>query len=430
MRIDPVLRGMRLGVLAIVSVLFLWATSHAQEKTLTIWTMGGDQPGWVKWLEAIGGNFEKNNPGGKFKITFYDKSALQVALRTALRAHQGPDVIYHEPDQTELVENGFLRPLDDIVAWDKVQPWARGAWTVKGHAYGIPYSWYTNEVFYNKKLMGELGVTLPPNGQVSPIDFVAILKKAKAAGMEPMVIGVGDRPFPGAYLTFEMLLRKLGPDDYRRLLEGKLSYADPRVASVLRYAKEIVDLGALPKAFSTLKLTDSYQYFYQRRGLMFPQGTWYSQRAFKPADQGGQPEDFSLGIMNWPAMDAGACNECRTLALSGGYGVNADTKQVALATAFLKEMTMPEMGALWTTLNQSPSGVVFDPAKVQSQYAWYFRDLDRVRQGSKYFVGIPLNFLTGQCREVFVQVINKAFPAGLAGVEETVRQMNEACYKS
>lgn len=430
MRMDPVPRGMKIGVLAIVSVLFLWATSHAQEKTLTIWTMGGDQPGWVKWLEAIGGNFEKNYPGGKVKITYYDKSALQVALRTALRAQQGPDVIYHEPDQTELVENGFLRPLDDIVAWDKVQPWARGAWTVKGHAYGIPYSWYTNEVFYSKKLMGELGVTLPPNGQVSQVDFVAVLKKAKAAGMEPMVIGVGDRPFPGAYLTFEMLLRKLGPNDYRRLLDGKLSYADPRVVSVLRYAKEIVDLGALPKAFSTLKLTDSYQYFYQRRGLMFPQGTWYSQRAFKPADQGGQPEDFSLGIMNWPAMDAGACNECRTLALSGGYGVNADTKQVALATAFLKEMTTPEMGALWTTLNQSPSGVVFDPAKVQSQYAWYFRDLDRIRQGSKYFVGIPLNFLTGQCREVFVQVINKAFPAGLAGVEETVRQMNEACYKS
>lgn len=426
MRIMTALRAMTLVVLVL---LVFGAVAQAQDKTLTIWTMGGDQPGWVKWLETIAANFEKHTPGVKAKITFYDKTALQAALKTALRGQQGPDVIYHEPDQVELVENGYLRPLDDIVPWDRIQPWARAAWSVQGKAYGVPYSWYTNEVFYNKKLMAELGVTLPPSGQVSQADFLAIIKKAKAANMEPMVMGVGDRPFPGAYLTFELLLRKLGPDDYRKLLDGKLSYSDPRVVSVLRYAKEVVDLGALPKSFATLKLADSYPYFYQRRGLMFPQGTWYSQRAFKPAAQGGQPDDFSLGVMNWPTLENAACNECRTLALSGGYGVNADTKQLPLATAFLKELATPEMGALWTSQNQSPSGVLFDAAKLDSPYGWYFKDLDRVRQGSKYFVGIPLNFLTGQCRETFVQVINKGFPAGLITVDETVKSMNEACYK-
>lgn len=422
-------RGMALSIVAVLTILLAALSAQAQDKTLTIWTMGGDQPGWVKWLDAISGNFEKNNSGAKVKITYYDKSALLVALKTALRAKQGPDVVYHEPDQMEFVDAGYLRPLDDIVPWDKVQPWAREAWTIKGRAYGIPYSWYTNEIFYNKKLMAELGVTLPATGQVSQTDFLGILKKARAANMEPMVIGVGDRPFPGAYLTFEMLLRKLGPADYQKLLDGKLSYADARVISVLRYAKEIVDAGALPKAFATLKLSDSYQVFFQRRGLMFPQGTWYSQRAFAPVDKGGQPEDFSLGVMNFPAMDAGACNNCRTAALSGGYGVSADTNQLGLATGFLKEMATPEMGELWTTLNNSPSGVLFDPAKVQNQYAWYFKELDRARQGSKYFIGIPLNFVTGQCRETFTQVINKAFPAGLVSVDETVRQMNEACYK-
>ncbi len=422
-------RGVILSIIAILAILLGSLSAQAQDKTLTIWTMGGDMPGWVKWLDTIGGNFEKNNPGAKAKVTYYDKSALLVALKTALRANQGPDLVYHEPDQTELVDAGYMRPVDDLVPWEKVQPWAREAWTIKGHAYGIPYSWYTNEVFYNKKLMTELGVTLPASGQVSQADFLGIMKKARAANMEPMVIGVGDRPFPGSYLTFEMLLRKLGPGDYQKLLDGKLSYSDSRVVSVLRYAKEIVDAGGLPKAFATLKLTDSYQVFFQRRGLMFPQGTWFSQRAFAPADKGGMPEGFSLGVMNFPAMDAGACNNCRTAALSGGYGVNADTKHLDLAKAYFKEMATPDMGALWTTLNNSPSGALFDPAKVQNQYSWYFKELDRAREGSKYFIGIPLNFVTGQCRETFVQVINKAFPAGLLGVDETVKQMNEACYK-
>ena len=58
-------RGITLSVLALLAVLVASLAAHAQDKTLTIWTMGGDQPGWVKWLDAIAGNFEKNNSGAK-----------------------------------------------------------------------------------------------------------------------------------------------------------------------------------------------------------------------------------------------------------------------------------------------------------------------------------------------------------------------------
>ena len=64
----------------IAAYLALPGTANAQERTLTVWTMGGDQPGWVKWLDTISADFEKRNPGAKVKITYYDKNALQVAL--------------------------------------------------------------------------------------------------------------------------------------------------------------------------------------------------------------------------------------------------------------------------------------------------------------------------------------------------------------
>jgi multiple sugar transport system substrate-binding protein len=402
---------------------------RAQERTLTVWTMGGDQPGWVKWLEAISANFEKSNPGAKLKITYYDKTALQVALKTSLRASTGPDIIYIERDQTDLTGAGYLKPLENVAPWDKIQPWAKDAWTVGGHAWAVPYSYFTNEIMYNKKLMAELGVKIPPNGQVGQAQFLDIIKKAKAAGMEPLVIGAGDRPFTGAYLTTELLLRKLGTDDYGRLLDGKLSWSDPRVLEVMRYAKEIIDAGALPKTFATMTLTDSYQYFFHKRGLMFPQGTWYTQRAFAPADRGGQPAGFEVGVMSWPKMDKGQCDNCRHLALSGGYGINADTKHPELATAFIKTMATPEMGALWTSLNHSPSGALFDAAKVTSPYSGYFVELERVRGGSKYFIGAPHQHVSGQCRDTFIQVLNKGFPAGLVGIDETVKEMNRGCYK-
>ena len=90
----------RLSAIVLCGLAVAWTSgAYAQPKELSVWTMGGDQPGWQKWLDAIKANYEKNNPGQSVKITYYDKNALLTALRTSLRAGQGPDVIYTEPDQ-------------------------------------------------------------------------------------------------------------------------------------------------------------------------------------------------------------------------------------------------------------------------------------------------------------------------------------------
>jgi multiple sugar transport system substrate-binding protein len=43
---------------------------------------------------------------------------------------------------------------------------------------------------------------------------------------------------------------------------------------------------------------------------------------------------------------------------------------------------------------------------------------------------MPVDILTGQCKDTFVQVMNKAFPGGLMSVDEAVKAMNQGCYKS
>jgi multiple sugar transport system substrate-binding protein len=405
------------------------AGAQSAEKELTIWTMGGDQPGWVAWLEEIGKNFEANNPGASVKITYYDKAALGVALKTALPAGEAPDLFYTEPDQREYADSGYLQPLDDLVNWDNVESWARGAWTSNGHVWGVPYGAYTNQIYYNKALMAELGVTIPPTGQVSEAEFLDIVGKAKAAAMEPIVVGAGDRPFTGAYMSYEGLLRKLGAEDYRALLDGKISYKDPRVVEVFEFVKKLVDAGAFPKSVATMTLTDSYAYFFNQKGLLFPQGTWYTQRAFAPAERGGQPDGFQVGIMTFPAMDGGACNTCTTLAVGGGYSINADAENLDLAVAYLKEMATPEMGTLWVVNNYGESGIKSDMSQVTGKFAEYFKDLAQLKEGKEFFIGIQLNFLSGQCRETFAQVVNVAFPAGLIGVDEALSRMDQACYK-
>jgi multiple sugar transport system substrate-binding protein len=327
------------------------------------------------------------------------------------------------------VENGLLLPLDDKVHWENVEDWAKQVWSYEGKSYAVPVEAYTVELYYNKDLMKKLGVTLPPNGQLKQDEFLDVVKKAAAAGVTPIVQGVGDRPYPGMYITEEALLRKLGMEDYGKLLSGKLSFLDPRVVEVLTYVKKLVDAGAYPKSFTTLKLGESHYYFHTKpQGLTFPMGTFYTGRAFTAPEKGGQPVGFPLGIMNFPAMDGGTCNECKTIAVGGSYVINAESKSPDLAAGVLNEMATVEMGNMWLTTRLAQTGIKSDPSKIESPYKAYFEELSERDAGAKYFVGIPLDHVTGRCSDTMVQIVNTAFPAGLIGVDDALKQLDQACY--
>jgi multiple sugar transport system substrate-binding protein len=421
--------------IATLALLALTAASsgplRAEDVTLEVWSHEADEPAKVAFRELAARNLEKTHPGTKVKITWYEKNPLFAALKTALPAGQGPDIFYLEPDRTEYFNSGYIVPLDDVVNWNNIEPWAREVWKSNGKTYGVPQEAYTNELYYNKDLLKKLGVTLPPNAQLTQSQFLDLVKKAKAAGMTPIAQGVGDRPFPGAYIVGEALLRKLGPEDYKKLFTGKLSFSDPRVVDVLKWTKELVDAGAYPKNFMTLKLGESHQYFYSKpTALMLPMGSWYTGRAFVPVEKGGQPEDFPLGIMQYPAMDGGACNECKSSGIGASFVMNAASKHKKLAAEFLDAMSTPEMGKRWIETVYLQTGIKADVKNFTGPHAAYFTELMERQKGVKYFIGTPRDLVQGECKETFAQVLNSGFPGGLLSVDQTVQMMNKGCYKS
>lgn len=407
------------------------SAAKAEDVTLEVWTHEADEAAKVAFRELAARNLEKANPGVKVKITWYEKNPLIAALKTALPAGKGPDVFYLEPDQTEYITAGYVIPLDDLVNWNNIEPWARKVWMHDGKTYGVPQEAYTNELYYNKDLLKKLGVTLPENGQLTQAQFLDLVKKAKAANITPIGQGVGDRPYPGAYIVGEALLRKLGPDDYQKLFSGKLSFADPRVVDVLKWVKELVDAGAYPKNFMTLKLGESHQYFYGKPGsLMLPMGSWYTGRAFVPEEKGGQPKDFPIGIMQFPAMDGGACNECKTSAIGASFVINKASKHKDIAAKFLDAMSTPEMGKMWIETVYLQTGIKADAKNFTGPYAAYFTELMDRQKGEKYFIGAPRDIMKdGACKDGFAQVLNSGFPGGLLTVDQTVEAMNKACFK-
>jgi multiple sugar transport system substrate-binding protein len=427
------MRRILLGLMAVLSVSFVvWRLEkpRAQGLTLSVWSHEADEPAKVAVREKVAREVERAHPGVRVTITWYDAEGLVVALKTSLAAGQGPDVFYIETDWSDLITDGYILPLDGLIDWDNIYPWAKKPWIRDGKTWAVPQEVYTDELYYNKDLLAKLGFALPPTAQFSQHQFLDLVKKARAAGITPIAQGVGDRNFPGAYILTQALLHKLGLTDYARLFSGQMSFDDPRVAAVFRWVKELVDAGAYPKDFMTLKLAESHYHFYQRPGaVMLPMGSWYAGRAFVPVDEGGQPENFPLGIMQFPAMDGGACNECKVRAIGSSFAINAASPHRQLAVEFLNRMSQPEIGKLWIDTVHLQTAVRAQGSPASGHYAAYYRELMDRQQGAQYFDMDPSDFLEGQCLDTFVQVMNSSFPAGLLPVDEALRLMNQGCYK-
>jgi multiple sugar transport system substrate-binding protein len=329
---------------AVLALAGMHMPAAAQIKEITFWSHWAAEKPKRDFVEKAIADFEAKNPGIKIKATWYEKTALYAALKTALRAGTAPDVFYAEPDQAEYMDNGFLLDLSSL-NWAAVEPWAKEAWTYKSKPYGLPLEAWTQELYYNKQMLADLGVKLPDNLQLSPDAFLAMVKAAKAKGITPMALGVGDRPFPGAHLVHEALLKKLGVEDYAGLLAGMVKWNDPRVVETLQWIKSLTDAGLLPATFTTMKLAEAHIYFHTNpRALTFLNGSWYTSRAFNPIDKGGQPADFQLGIMKFPAVPGAACNECRSIAVGGSYVANAETKHKAEVLAFFNSFLTTDVG--------------------------------------------------------------------------------------
>lgn len=419
----------RLGVFvaALAATVAAVAGQPARAQTeLKMWSHWAAEKPKRDYVEDAIRRFEAANPAVKIKASWYEKTALYAAVKTALRAGQAPDIFYAEPDQVEYMDNGFLLDLSDL-NWAAIEPWAKEAWSYKGKPYGLPLEASTVELYYNKKLVDELGVTVPGSLQLAPDVFLDLVKKAKAKGHVPMSLGVGDRPFPGAYLVHEALLKRLGTDEYDKLLKGKLAWSDARVVETLRWVRSAVDAGLLPASFTSLKLGEAHSYFHTNPGaVLFLNGSWYTSRAFNPPDKGGQPKDFPLGIMKYPAVPNASCPECRTLSVQGSYVANADTKHKREAVAFLTSFATPDAGNRWLENVLVQTGIKSDPSKITGPHAAYFKDLLAVNAGATYYFGAPNQIMQGKAKEVFTQVMNNAFPAGTITVDDAVKQLQAA----
>ena len=117
------------------------------------------------------------------------------------------------------------------------------------------------------------------------------------------------------------------------------------------------------------------------------------------------------------------------VAVGASFAINAASKHKELAAEFLNAMSTPEMGKMWIETVYLQTGVKTDVEQFTGPYAAYFTELMERQKGAKYFIGMPRDIVTGQCKDAFAQVMNSGFPGGLLTVDQAVKMMNKACFK-
>ncbi|NPV85789.1 MAG: extracellular solute-binding protein [Anaerolineae bacterium] len=187
-----------------------------------------------------------------------------------------------------VVDSDRLEPIDDMWAsegLDEVIPPA----VVKGSIYNgkkylVPFGYHYAALFYNPKVMQQVGITEFPTDWEG---FLAMCEKIKAAGVTPIALGSMNR-WPAQFWFDYLLLRTAGPEYRAKLMAGQAAYTDPEVQKVMEMWKELVDKGYFVKDANAYDWTDASDQVANGKAAMTLMGTWitgyWNGNGLKPVD--------------------------------------------------------------------------------------------------------------------------------------------------
>ena len=189
--------------------------------TLTVWDQETGQVSKV-W-DGLNAEFEAKYPNITIDRVTKGFSDLKTSLRLALAGPNPPDVVEANqglPDMGQLVKAGLLRPLDsyaELYGWnDRVSAnvnafnrfTADGKQFGTGNLYGFTDKGEIIGVFYNKPMLGRLGLNVP----TTMAEFEDALAVAKQAGEVPIAFGNLDK-FGGIH-EYAAVQNRIAPTSY------------------------------------------------------------------------------------------------------------------------------------------------------------------------------------------------------------------------
>ncbi|TLS38416.1 ABC transporter substrate-binding protein [Pseudalkalibacillus caeni] len=238
------------------------------------WTGAGEEDG----LNALIDLFKEKHPDVDVENAAVAGGAGTNAKAVLASRMQGddPPATFQVHGGAELNEGwvaaGKMEPLNDLYeenGWnDKFPEDLIDMVSKDGDIYSVPVDIHRgNVLWYNTKVFEENGVEVPTTFD----EFFAAADKLKAAGVTPLALG-DKEPWTATQIFENVLLGQLGPDDYKKLFNGELSFTDPKVKESAEIFKKM--LSYINEDHSSRNWQDASQLVANGEAAMNIMGDW------------------------------------------------------------------------------------------------------------------------------------------------------------
>jgi raffinose/stachyose/melibiose transport system substrate-binding protein len=387
------LGGARIAAIsAATGLAVLLGAGNAAAETVVKWLHLELDPGYVAIWRKMADQYEASHPGVKIQMQFLENEAFKAKLPTLLQSSDAPDFFYSWGGGVlkQQLQTGALMDLTSAMnanggEWLKAyNPASVTGLTFDGKIGAVPFKLGTVSFFYNKALFAKAGVDATAIKTWD--DYLAAVKKIKAAGIVPIAGGGGEK-WPIHFYWSYLVMRDGGEKVFDAAKNGKGDgFNDP---SIIKAGEQLADLGKLdPFQPGYLGATwpQTLGVFGDGKAAMILgfENTEANQKT-NAGDGKGLASD-NIGRFAFPAVTGGAGDPNDTL---GGLNAWAVTKKAPPETLdFLKYLTnadneriMAKAGMILPVTNGAEDGItnplMADAAKQLSATKWHQNFFDQ-----------------------------------------------------
>ena len=275
-----------------------------------------DNANMVSLWDQIAKDYEAQHPGVKIEVKYLENEAFKAKLPTMLQSDNSRPSLFYSWGGGVMdaqAKAGYLKDITADVASVEanLSPTAVEAFKADGKAVGVP--WDTGEVvfYYNKKLFEKAGVKAEDIKTWD--DFLAAVKKLKAAGITPISVGAGEK-WPMHFYYSYLIMRIGGEHALADAKAGKDGgFKSPTFVEAGKRLRELAALEPFQPGYLSTKHAESTGVFADGKAAMDLMGEWLiGMQASTSASGKGLPED-DIGIMSFPTVAGGKGKATDTL---------------------------------------------------------------------------------------------------------------------
>ncbi len=249
--------------------------------------------------------FETTNPGVKVEYEYLENEAFKTKLPTVLQSNRRPHLFYSWAGgvYAEQAKNGVVKDITAAVKADFEANLPKSgveAFSYDGKINGAPQHTSLVVLWYNKDLAAKAGVDVAKIKTWD--DFLAAVKKAKAAGVTPIVAGGKDK-WPLHFYYGYLALRIAGKDGLAAARAGKnggFNHAD--FVRTGEEFKRLVDLKPFQDGFADATFDKASGLFGDGKALFHLMGSFGYGNHKKTASDGKGIPDEKLGLIEFPQV--------------------------------------------------------------------------------------------------------------------------------